>query len=266
MERTTHRRRIRRRPKKIRLMVYGFAAAAVFTAGIIVGGMLRQEGRAEDLPAGLIQREGGVGAVKQGVIDAGFIDQREKYPTGCESVSAVMALQYAGIDVSVEEFIDSYLPRGEEPYRTEGGVYYTCDPNRAFMGDPYSQDGWGCYSPVIQSAAERLLADRSSSLKVENLDGMELGKIVEDYIDQGVPVILWATMYMEPPQVGAVMTIEGTGERLDWITPEHCLLLVGADGDQYYFNDPLAGKAVAYEKRSVETAYRAQGRQALAIL
>ena len=40
------------------------------------------------------------------VLDAPFIDQREKYPTGCESVSAVMALQYAGVDITVEEFID----------------------------------------------------------------------------------------------------------------------------------------------------------------
>ena len=28
------------------------------------------------------------------------------YPTGCESVSAVMALQYAGVDITVDTFID----------------------------------------------------------------------------------------------------------------------------------------------------------------
>ena len=50
-------------------------------------------------------------------LDAPFIDQREKYPTGCESVTAVMALQYAGVDVTVEEFIDGYLPQGEAPHQ-----------------------------------------------------------------------------------------------------------------------------------------------------
>ncbi len=51
-----------------------------------------------------------------------FIDQRDKYPTGCESVTAVMALQYAGVDITVEEFIDNYLPQGNAPYTREDGA------------------------------------------------------------------------------------------------------------------------------------------------
>ena len=39
-----------------------------------------------------------------------------RYPTGCESVSAVMACQYAGLSIDVDTFIRSYLPRGSFTY------------------------------------------------------------------------------------------------------------------------------------------------------
>ena len=42
-------------------------------------------------------------------IDVPYIDQSVKYPTGCESVSAVMLLQYLGVSVTVDEFIEKYL-------------------------------------------------------------------------------------------------------------------------------------------------------------
>ena len=35
-----------------------------------------------------------------------YIDQSIKYPTGCESVSAVMLLRFLGYDITVDEFIE----------------------------------------------------------------------------------------------------------------------------------------------------------------
>lgn len=64
-----------------------------------------------------------------------FISQNNKYPTGCESVSTVMALQYAGVDMTVENFIDNYLDKGSNK---------SFDPNICFGGDPYSTSGYGC--------------------------------------------------------------------------------------------------------------------------
>ena len=43
------------------------------------------------------------------IIDAPYIYQNFDYPNGCESVSTVMALQKAGINISVDSFIDNYL-------------------------------------------------------------------------------------------------------------------------------------------------------------
>ena len=38
-------------------------------------------------------------------IEVPYIDQSVKYPTGCESVSAVMLLKYLGYEMTVDEFI-----------------------------------------------------------------------------------------------------------------------------------------------------------------
>ena len=43
------------------------------------------------------------------VIDVPYLDQSVRYPTGCESVSAVMLLRYLGYEMSVDEFIEQYL-------------------------------------------------------------------------------------------------------------------------------------------------------------
>ena len=44
-------------------------------------------------------------------IKAPYLDQSKSFPTGCESVSAVMLLHFLGYDISVNEFIDRYLDK-----------------------------------------------------------------------------------------------------------------------------------------------------------
>ena len=46
---------------------------------------------------------------KRIILNVPYIDQSIHYPTGCESVSSVMLLQYLGIDITVDEFIEKYL-------------------------------------------------------------------------------------------------------------------------------------------------------------
>ena len=41
------------------------------------------------------------------VIDVPYLDQSVRYPTGCESVSAVMLLRYLGYEMSVDEFMSN---------------------------------------------------------------------------------------------------------------------------------------------------------------
>ena len=69
------------------------------------------------------------------IINVPYIDQTEEWPTGCESVSAVMLLQYLGVDISVNEFIETYLER--KPFVEKDGKIYGPDPRKYFAGSPY---------------------------------------------------------------------------------------------------------------------------------
>ncbi len=241
-----------------KLMLYCLAAVLVFFLGMVLGDLLSQSSRAENPSLGLVENSP--------FIDVPYISQRERYPSGCESVSTVMALGHAGVSITVEEFIDSWLPQGSAPCDRDGtGRYVSSDPNVAFMGSPYSESGWGCYAPVIKAALDKLLAVKGSVLETVDLTGKGLDELCEEYIAKGTPVIVWATAFMEEPRYGQTLTGEETGRQFDWIAPEHCMLLVGEDEEHYYFNDPLAGKGVAYEKAATERAYEGLRQQALAI-
>ena len=45
------------------------------------------------------------------LIKVPYIDQTKEWSTGCESVSAVMLLQYLGADISVKQFVEQYLEK-----------------------------------------------------------------------------------------------------------------------------------------------------------
>ena len=115
---------------------------------------------------------------------------------------------------------------------------------------------------------KRVLQDRAGELplSVKRTAGDSLDTLCREYTDNGVPVILWATIGMEAPQRSDSFLIEGTGEYFTWIYPMHCLLLTGRDDTGYYFNDPLKGKTVRYSKYAVERAYQGLGRQAVVML
>lgn len=186
------------------------------------------------------------------IIQAPFISQLGKYPTGCESVTTVMALNYIGIDISVDKFIDSYLTKTGVPF----------DPNISFGGNPRYTSGYGCYAPVIKKALDKALSGQKYTAK--QLYGVSLKNLCSNYIDKGIPVILWATMYMNTPYISSTWTYNG--KTINWIAPEHCLLLVGYDSSHYIFNDPLTYQPQTYySKSSVEVAYKGLNYQAIVL-
>ena len=190
---------------------------------------------------------------KHKIIDVPFITQVGKYPTGCESVSTVMALRHIGYTTSVDRFIDDCLYCTSFPF----------DPNVSFGRDPRATNGFGCYAPVIKNALDKVLDSRKYYAKT--VLGASLETLCKEYIDNDIPVILWATMYMNPPYISS--TWEYNGKTIQWVAPEHCLLLVGYDDDHYIFNDPLmhSGKTY-YNKEAVEAAYLGLYSQAVVIL
>ncbi len=200
------------------------------------------------------------------LLNVPFIDQRQKYPTGCESVATVMTMRYFGMSISVESFIDNYLPQGRAPFKDETDQRFGDDPRKVFLGSPYSKYGWGCYAPVIVTAANKCIDHKK--LEVKNITGTAFDTLCHTYIDKDIPVIVWATTDMQPlkpRKESHTWTILGTAEQFTWKSPMHCLVLVGYDDNSYYFNDSQRGKNFRYPKSDVLTAYSALGMQAVVI-
>lgn len=196
-------------------------------------------------------------------IDVPYIDQTGGGAfTGCESVTAVMLLQYLGIDISIYDFIDNYLDK--EPFETRDGILYGPNPYEVFVGDPYDTEAMGCYAPVIKNSLERILGD---NYEVIDETGCDLPALVEKYIDSGMPLIVWATIDLKDIIVGPVWRLKDSGEEFTWLSNEHCMLLVGYDDEHYIFNDPWKNNGViAYDKKAVIDRYKKQHSQAVGVI
>ncbi len=190
-----------------------------------------------------------------------IMHQFPDYPTGCESLSAVMALQHAGISVSVDEFIDRHLPMSSRFY-WEDGKNYGPSPYEHFIGSPRSTDSYGCMAPVIEKALTSCLGNKQ---RVKNVGGYSLSELCEQYVSRDIPVLVWVTIKMiEIQPTNSWYLSDGT--RFTWPGNEHCMVLVGYDKNNYYFNDPYVGATVSYKRARAETRYAQMGKQALVIL
>ena len=198
------------------------------------------------------------------ILKVPYIDQSVRYPTGCESVSTVMLLQYLGYPITVNEFIEKHLDMRAFEHRADG--LYGPNPNLHFCGSPYDPDSFGCYAPVICKALGEILGDR---YEVVNETGTSISRLIETYIEDPIhpmPVIFWASICMREPITGPSWKLLDSGENFTWISNEHCMLLVGYDEKCYYFNDPYDNHGViAYEKDLVENRHQAQYQMAVGL-
>ncbi len=182
------------------------------------------------------------------------------YPTGCESVAAVMALRYAGEPVTVEDFVEHHLEKDNNFYWDEYN-FHGPDPRLVFAGDPRTTSSYGCMAPVIERAMIRCLG---SGERVENATGATMQELCQRYVAQGVPVCVWVSIGMLEI-IPTDTWITPAGESYTWPGNEHCMLLVGYDETHYYFNDPYRGKELGYPRALSEQRYETMGRQAIAV-
>ena len=204
------------------------------------------------------------------LIPAPYISQSQNWVTGCESVSATMLLQYLGMDISVDKFIYGYLdmkPMTAGP----GGEIYGPNPNQYFAGSPYTENSYGCYAKVIQRALQNALDQYGNqigdSFEVVDLTGVSMEEICAEYLDAGLPVVFWATMGMIPSVIGPSWVVPDTGEKFSWLQHEHCMLLVGYDDANYYFNDPYNNHGtIPYEKNLTMQRHQEQYSMAVGVV
>ena len=188
------------------------------------------------------------------ILKVPYIDQSLKYPTGCESVTAVMLLRYLGYEMDVDTFIERYLDCRAMEVRD--GVLYGPDPQVSFCGSPYDEDSFGCYAPVLKAALEKAAGDQYAFI---DETGAPIQELLHKYIDQGMPVPFWACINMKKEIIGPKWRLLDTGETFTWISNEHCMLLVGYDEDGYYFNDPYENHGlIRYSKKLTECRHAAQ--------
>lgn len=196
-------------------------------------------------------------------LDVESIQQGPELPRGSEITSAVMVLNYYGINVDKTELLE-YMPIMESP--DENGYWTT--PYDAYVGSPESSDGYGCYSDVIKKTIETYFEDKNiSTCRVADVSDQSLYQLF-DYIDSGHPVMIWATEDMERSFPGDVWKF-GKDEESDmyytWIGGEQCFVLVGYDlvADTVILADPTDGSIKEYDLITFKTRYLELLEQAL---
>ncbi len=189
------------------------------------------------------------------------LDQSTGYATACESLAACSLMQFYGYDIQPGTFIKEHLPVADYPYDSDGdGVLEAMSPWDYFIGSPLKSNGYGCYSTAIFKAMESVAPGAAEVLR-----NVPLADLCRDYIDKGQPVMIWATIEMQPTREGHSWMLPN-GERFTYTRPEHALVLIGYDADSYLFSDSLREADVTpYSKAAVETAYQGLFEQAIVI-
>lgn len=205
--------------------------------------------------------------VRPRILDAEHISQLPEYPNGCEAVSAVMLLKYAGYDAEKNGFIEDHLETGDMKIRF--GIRFGPDPVEKYAGDPSSErGGWGCFAPVIVNALESYLTDSDdASHTALNVSGVGLSVLCETFIDRSIPVTIWVTQ-----------DFSAANEVYQWLSydrdqvylypkNQHCVMLIGYDKDNYYVCDPLKNEGyTAIAREDAELSYASMGSQAVVLM
>lgn len=189
---------------------------------------------AEELGSGYDKPASVLGKV---ILNVPIIDQFPELPVGCEVTSATAVLQYLGFEVDKLTLTNNYLKWDDNFTYDSNMVSHGPDPKRVFAGDPHKW-GYGCYAPVIIDTLNKFFADKGADYKALPIEDLNSADI-ELIIDEGVPMIVWASRgmkqfkYNDPPQ----WIINGTNKTFTWLSNSHTLVLCGYDSDNFYFMD-----------------------------
>ena len=165
--------------------------------------------------------------------------QYPDYPTGCESVSLYMLLNYYGVDVKVDDIYD-LLPMGAQPYDDESGVRHGANPEREFVGDPRSEYSYGVFNEPIAQVAEQFKPG------VVTKTGATIDEI-KAILDTGNPVLAW---YVSAPMRDIMYRwcwLDEKGEMVYWPGGEHAVVVCGYDDTSLTYRDPNAGTTVTID-------------------
>ncbi|MBR3630107.1 MAG: C39 family peptidase [Oscillospiraceae bacterium] len=177
--------------------------------------------------------------------------QYPDYPTGCESVSLYMLLNYYGVDVTVDRIYD-LLPMGAQPYDDENGVRHGANPEREFVGDPRSEYSYGVFNDPIAGVAGQF----KPGVRTER--GVSVEKIKE-ILDSGHPVLAWYVSAPMRPIMYRWSWLDERGETVTWPGGEHAVVICGYDETSLTYRDPNAGTTVCIDYATFEKSFNELG-------
>lgn len=170
-------------------------------------------------------------------LDVKNIEQYPELPTGCESVSATILLNYYGMNLNKTDIADKYLA-------------YSDDPDRGFTGgSPHEEArgrGYWCNAGPIADAMKKAVKDHGASLRIVNITGESFDGLLL-YVRSGHPVIMWGLTDMNGSH--------------------HTLVLTGYDIKRGVcsFADPLKKGITEYPISACRRAYDKMGKQGIIV-
>ena len=181
--------------------------------------------------------------------------QRPELPTGCEVTALCSDLNYLGFGIDKVELADEFMPMDSS------GLYTM---TQAYIGDPKSEDGFGCYTPVIVQTADDYFASIQSPCYAVDLTGRSLKELFYQ-VAQGRPVIVWSTINMIITSP-TYWWSNSEGEEMWFNDFQHCVVIYGYDFDEniVYVSDPLEGN-ITRNMDSFSQTYDLLGKQAVLI-
>jgi len=182
------------------------------------------------------------------------ISQYPNYPSGCESISLLILLKYAGVNVTAEQIV-AKLSTSARPYYVSSDRYGN-DPEVYFIGNPSDIDGFGVYEKPIISVALNFKSD------IKNITGSSLDDVLK-VVMQGHPVQVWAAMDGISTYYAYTWTDELTGKTISYPAEFHSLVIVGFNQYQIITSDPSAGEIKYFDRYYFENSFDFFGRRAI---
>ena len=173
--------------------------------------------------------------------------QYPDYPTGCESVSLYMLLNFYGTDVTIDQIYD-LLPMGAQPYDDENGVRHGANPEREFVGDPRSDYSYGVFNDPIAVVAENFKKGVRTKRNASIDD-------IKAILDTGNPVLAWYVSAPMRPIMYRWSWIDELGETVDWPGGEHAVVICGYDDSTLTYRDPNAGTTVIIDYETFSKSF-----------
>ena len=171
--------------------------------------------------------------------------QKPELPTGCEVTALCEVLNYLGFDIDKVTLADEFMPMDNNGITTM---------KTAYIGDPKSDEGFGCNAAVIVQTADDYFESVDSPCYAVDLTGSSM-KDLYYQVTQGRPVIIWSTinLIITSPNL---RWVTNDGEEMWFNDFQHCVALYGYDLDRnaVLVADPLAGN-VEYDLAKFESIY-----------